>query len=276
MPSTYHNHSNYSDGKSSILEMVSFAQKNDIDVLGVSDHLCILPTGKTSGISMPVDALDKYVQEIDSFKKLLRPEIRIGVEVDWFHGQGDVIRNVIDPFPFDYRIGGVNYVQENEIDKSARYWKSKTQHERDHLYRLYWKCIKDMSESGLFDIVAHLDLPKKFGFYPQADMTRSIKEVLLSISRNNLVVEYNTAGFGKPCADGYPSIEILKMCRKLDIPATLSADAHIPQHLLFAFDRGIHRLMTAGYTEIARFKNREIYFEPLTRAQSGMCDEASV
>jgi len=269
MRATYHNHSNRSDGKSPISEFVSFAQKHDIDELGISDHLCILPTGETSQISIPLDALDEYVREIDSFKKFVRPEIRLGVEVDWFQGQGDIILNAIEPFPFDYRIGGVHYVQDKEIDKSSLYWRSKTQHERDHVYRLYWNSVREMSESGLFDIVAHLDLPKKFGFYPQADMTQCIKEALTSISRNNLVVEYNTAGFRKPCADGYPSMEILKICRKMDIPATLSADAHVPQHLLFAFEKGMNRLQAAGYTEIARFKHRKISFEPLARAQPG-------
>jgi histidinol-phosphatase (PHP family) len=267
MHATYHNHSDRSDGHSSISEIVSFAQTQDIDELGFSDHLCILPSGETSRISIPLDGLNEYVQEIGSFKHLKRPAIRLGIEVDWFQGQGDVIRNAMESVPFDYRIGGVHYVQENEIDKNSRYWKSKTQHERDHIYLLYWDLVRDMSESGLFDIVAHLDLPKKLGFYPQVDMTRPIREVLTSISRNNLVVEYNTAGFGKPCADGYPSMEILKMCRKMDIPATLSADAHVPQHLLFAFDKGIQRLMAAGYTEIARFKHRKISFEPLTGAQ---------
>ena len=117
MRATYHNHSNRSDGQSPISEFVSFAQKHDIDELGISDHLCILPGGETSPISIPLDALDEYVREIDSFKKFARPEIRLGVEVDWFQGQGDVIRNAIEPFPFDYRIGGVHYVQDKEIDR---------------------------------------------------------------------------------------------------------------------------------------------------------------
>lgn len=267
MIATYHNHTHHSDGSATLSEMVSFAEILGIDELGISDHFCLLPTGETSRISIPLHGLSAYVQEILSFQKEVRPAVRIGIEIDWFERQGDVIRNAVEALPFDYRIGAVHYVEQNEIDKHSAYWQSRTQHERDDVYRMYWDSVREMAETGLFDIAAHLDLPKKFGYYPRADMTRHILDTLKAIARNHLVVELNTAGFGKPCQDGYPSPVILKMCRKLDIPVTLSADAHAPRHLLFEFDKGIDRLKAAGYTEIARFKHRHVRFEPLTSVE---------
>lgn len=263
MIATYHNHSNHSDGKTPIADMVSFARELGIDELGISDHFCILPTGETSRISIPLNGLNDYVREIVSFQSEASPALRIGIEIDWFERQGDVIRNAVGALPFDYRIGGVHYVQQEEIDKDSIYWQSRTRHEQDKVHRMYWNAIREMAESGLFDIAAHLDLPKKFGYYPQSDLSRQIREALASIAHNQLVVELNTAGFRKPCRDGYPSAEILKMCRRFDIPVTLSADAHTPRHILYEFGRGIDRLNAAGYTEIARFKHREICFEPL-------------
>ena len=140
-------------------------------------------------------------------------------------------------------------------------WQGLSQHGRDEVYRKYWKLVKEMAESRLFDIAAHLDLPKKFGYYPASDMRHLIRDALVSISKNDLVVEYNTAGFGKPCADGYPSLAILKMCKDLDIRVALSSDAHHPAQLLFEFDRGVRLLKDIGYTEIARFENRRVFME---------------
>ena len=223
----------------------------------------MLPTGETSRISIPRHGLKDYTQEIISCRKKNRPALRIGIEIDWFERHGDVIREAVDALPLDYRIGGVHYVHQEEIDKSPTYWQSRTQHERDKVYRIYWGSVREMADSGLFDTVAHLDLPKKFGYHPQADMSQYIRDALISILRNHLVVEFNTAGFSKVCRDGYPSVDILRMCRRRNIPVTLSADAHIPRHILFEFDKGIDRLEAAGYTDIARFRGREVYFEPL-------------
>ncbi len=267
MIASYHNHSHHSDGSSSIAEMVSHARRIGIDELGISDHFCLLPSGETSRISLPLHGLKDYIQRIDSCRNKNRPALRIGIEIDWFEQQGDVIRDAVDPLPFDYRIGGVHYVQQEEIDKHLKYWQSRTQHERDKVYRIYWRSVREMAESGLFDMVAHLDLPKKFGYHPQADMSPYIRDALMSIARNRLVVELNTAGFGKPCRDGYPSVDILRMCRRRDIPVTLSADAHNPRNLLFEFEKGMERLKSAGYTEIARFNNRQIYFGSLERVR---------
>ena len=270
MIATYHNHSNRSDGRTAIAEIVSFAQRLGIDELGISDHFCMLPTGETSGISLPLHGLTDYVREVVSCQKEGPPAVRVGIEIDWFERQGDAIRKAVEALPFDYRIGGVHYVQQEEIDKNAAYWRSKTQHERDAVYRIYWRSIREMAESGLFDIAAHLDLPKKFGYHAQADMSHPIRDALAAIARHRLVVELNTSGFRKACADAYPSLDILRMCRRRDIPVTLSADAHRPRHILHAFGRGIHGLEAAGYSEIACFKRRQACFEPLKNVRKDL------
>ena len=115
-------------------------------------------------------------------------------------------------------------------------------------------------------LTAHLDLPKKFGFSPKADMTIAIDAALDALAANDLVVELNTAGFGRPCADAYPSLDILRKCRAREIPVTLSSDGHIPGHILFEFERGLARLHEAGYSSVARFRGRESWFEPLDNA----------
>ena len=50
------------------------------------------------------------------------------------------------------------------------------------------------------------------------------------------------------------------------IPVTLSSDGHIPGHILYGFEKGLARLQEAGFATVARFRERERWFEPLSDA----------
>ena len=72
------------------------------------------------------------------------------------------------------------------------------------MHRAYWRQIPPMAASGLFDIAAHLDLPKKFGFHPQFDAGPLIGEALDAIAEARLVVEINTNGWHCPAGSPTP------------------------------------------------------------------------
>ncbi len=266
MIATYHNHSKWSDGRSTFAELYKRAEAVGVNELGLSDHFCLYPDGRVPDWSLDPSQFEDYLSDVGSFKNHGNLAIRVGLEYDWFEGHDPTIRPLVERIPLDYRIGSVHHVEQEQFDMSIEYWSNKSPEERDNVYRKYWNQIQEMASSGLFDIAAHLDLPKKLGFYPQADISDVIDEALEAIRENDLVVELNTAGFGKPCADGYPSLEILKRCKAKEIPVTLSADGHQPEHILYEFERGLARLKEASYKEIARFREREVWFESLDEA----------
>ena len=193
-------------------------------------------------------------------------EIRVGLEFDWFENHRDIIAPFVESIPLDYRIGAVHHVERQQFDVDASFWTSRTKAEQDEVWIHYWQLVREMTQSGLFDVAAHLDLPKKLGFYPHADLGAVVDEALDAIKACHMVVELNTAGFNKPCADGYPSLDILKRCRTREIPVTLSSDAHIPEHLLFEFEKGLANLHEAGFTSVVRFRDRERWSEGLAEA----------
>jgi histidinol-phosphatase (PHP family) len=287
---TYHNHSRWSDGKATIEELIAAARSMGIDELGISDHWVLHPSGTQFKWAMRTDRLPEYVSELKQMREQAKPHaavaLRIGLEVDWHPGRAAPLRAVLEQYPFDYIIGSVHEVQLPDspfelggfmIDGSPAAWEKISIDQRNDLYLRYWRNIKSLAESGVFDIVAHIDLPKKFAFYPTIDLSREIADALDAISAaqttsgGKLVVEMNTAGWHKPCADGYPTLDILKQCNRREIPVTISADAHQPEHLLRDFVKAAQRLSAAGYTAIARFANRETRFEPLTDAVVARC-----
>lgn len=149
------------------------------------------------------------------------------------------------------------------IDGSPAKWQSLSEDEINEMNRRYWDHMKTLGDSGIFDIVAHIDLPKKFDFPPTIDLSTEIGIAFDAIAASGMVVELNTSGWHKPCADAYPTPEILKACFKRDIPVTLSADAHQREHLLRDFEKGMQRLHEAGYEHITRFQARKLVSVPL-------------
>jgi len=263
---TYHNHTKWSDGTSGVGELYAQAARLGVDILGISDHLCIYPGGGTSKWSMDPSLTADYIADVISYRAKGRMEIRVGLEFDWFENHRDAIAPIVESLPLDYRIASVHHVERQRVEASADFWSGKSPEERDAVFAKYWGLVREMAGTRLFDIAAHLDLPKKHGFSPSSDLGGAVDAALDAIAASGMVVELNTSGYAKTCAEAYPSPEILKKCRARGIAVTLSSDGHRPENLLYEFARGLAALKDAGFTSVARFRERERWFEPLDNA----------
>jgi len=113
------------------------------------------------------------------------------------------------------------------------------------------------AESGLFDAIGHLDLPKKFGHLPPEEAWELVEGVLGAIQAANLALDVNTAGWRKPVGELYPAPRILRRARELGIPVVLGSDAHAPEEVGARFAEAAALLAEAGYREAWVFKGRK-------------------
>lgn len=256
MTASYHNHTTWSDGRASVAEVVAAAEALGLEELGISDHWVLDPRGETPSWSMDPAALDEYVADLRANGRGSSVPLRLGVEVDWFPDHADRIEAALAPHAFDYRIGSVHTVGGFRLDARPELWAALTVAERDDKHRRYWRALRHMAAHRSVDIVAHLDLPKKFGQQPTVDLRTEIEAALDAIAEADMAVELNTSGWHAPCRDAYPAVDLVRACRERGIPALLSADAHDPRHLVRDFDRGAERLWDAGYREIVRYSER--------------------
>src|SRR5258708_16429339 len=99
MWSNFHTHSTYCDGKASLKDIVEVG-RGRVQCLGFSSHASV---PFDCSWTMKRDAVDLYISEINSLKKL-NPEIEIyaGVEVDFIPG---VTGPRHFPDQLDYTIG---------------------------------------------------------------------------------------------------------------------------------------------------------------------------
>ncbi len=267
MLTSYHNHSRLSDGFTLPKYLVVEALRLGIDELGISDHLVLDPHGYPPDWSMPPEELPAYLDTLEALQADDGPTLRIGIELDWIPGQGDAIAAALDDPRFDYAIGSVHQVSGMHVDSAQRRLNMLDPGAMERLYYRYWELVRDMARSGLFQVAAHLDLPRKLlsarSVVPWPDQAPNVGEALDAITEAGMVVELNTAGWAMPSAECYPSPRLLAACKERGIPMTISADAHSAQDLLRDFERAVDTLRALGITEVARLEQRRIIMQPL-------------
>ncbi len=251
----YHIHTKASsDAIGSMKDYIEEARKRGIDEIGFSDH--ILFHYERNHSDKPPDFMENYVQRFLEIKETSRIPIRLGVEIDFFPDKVSEIREFIRRYPFDYVIGAVHYIGNWLIDSRSQ------MHEylkRDSIqvYEEYFKVVRELCKSKLFDVLAHPDLIKIFGFKPSYDTSGLFNETAEAVSDSNMCIEVNTSGLIRPCAEIYPSKQFLKVLNNYRASITLGSDAHRPQDVGRSFDRAIKLVRRAGYTHACTFRSRK-------------------
>ena len=254
----YHMHSILSDGKDGYEEMIKAAVAKGFREIGFSDHLCLKPTRwAVSEVDIPV--MTEQILELKA-KYESSISIKYGVEVDYFPEMESEIYHQIKALPVDYVIGSVHFIGDWNFDTDQSLYGKWS---NDRLYEMYFERLQMAARSSLFDIIGHLDLIKKFQVYPESDQTDLIKKTLEIIRDSKLVVELNTSGLDRPCADFLPSGSIIAQCYHHHIPVILSSDAHSKSQIGRHFNSGLSLLKKTGFTQLVRFNQRRRSFVPL-------------
>jgi histidinol-phosphatase (PHP family) len=236
--------------------LIQAARVAGLDELGISDHFVLTP-GFPCEWSMELDLLGDYVLELRQAARETRDvTLRIGLEADYFPDTASELRERLAPYPFDYVIGAVHYVDGFPLDSRIEDWQPLSDAEVVEVWRRYWELIGEMAATGLYDFAAHLDLPKKFGFRPTCSLMKEQGKALDAIAAAGMAIEINTAGWSVPAAEAYPSRSILEAARRRGIPLLINSDAHFPEFLTRNFDRAYGLAREVGYSELVRFAGR--------------------
>lgn len=250
----YHTHSEYSDGIHTYDELVQSAILKGIQEIGFSDHLCL----HYPDWAVPEKKFNHLKQEILAIKKKYKaPNIKFGLEVDYIAGMENEIKEHIEAFPVDYIIGSVHYIESWNFDTNPADYKNV---DIDTFYRDYYQLIQEAARTGLFDIMGHIDVPKKFGHYPSFDLDPVHQKTAKVFAKSDVVIEINTGGLDLPCRDFYPGKKFLKECYVQNVPVTLGSDAHSATELGRYFEQAKTLLKQIGYRKIAVFTNRKRSF----------------
>ncbi|MDY7992796.1 histidinol-phosphatase HisJ [Paenibacillus polymyxa] len=256
----------------SLEEYVQQGIRLGLDQLGLSDHMPLLhvkPADYYPEMAMPMEELPRYVEECLELKERFKGkiDIRVGLEGDYIEGWEREIEDIITAFPWDYVIGSVHFLGEWDVTdfRQVHHWEGKNVLE---VYRTYYDAVSKAAATGLYDIMGHLDVIKRFGYHPKPEEMEELRELeraaLSAVARSGRAMELNASGLSKPCAEMFPSRRMLEEAFSLGIPLTVGSDAHDPAKLSEHLEKARALLYEVGYRELAVFQHRERSLVPLT------------
>jgi histidinol-phosphatase (PHP family) len=242
----------------SLQEYVEHAIKIGLKEIGFSDHAPMVHE-RLQGVTMYFGQLPLYHKLIDEVRLQYANNITIkyALEADFIPGYEEKTRAIINAYPYDYIIGSVHYVNGWAVDDPATIEQWKTQ-DVNQIWRDYFKLLRESAQTGMFHIIGHSDLPKKFGYLPTIDITDDVKATAKVFKSTGVAIEINTSGLRKPIKEMYPCPAFLKIYCDAGVPLTFGSDAHTPQDVGKNFVEGLALARNAGYSEHLIFTKGKI------------------
>lgn len=246
-------------------EYVQASLKAGLVQYGISDH-APMNEEPFDDWRMKQSDLPLYFEWIDEARRCADGtglEVLAGLECDWMPGLEPWIEHLRSIHDWDYFIGSVHYL-DNRWDfdnpQSLTFW-DKTNVEE--AWGRYWQLYAQMAATGLFQIMGHADLIRKFGHRPAGDLKPYYMPAIEAIANSGAAVELNTTGWYKPCAEQYPSQEFLTLACEAGVPLVINSDSHAPQEVGRDFGRALDVAKSAGYTKLARIIDRKLVELPI-------------
>jgi len=284
---SYHNHPYYCDGSGTVAEYAEAALAAGVARLGLSSHA---PVPFACDWTMPAERLPGYIADVHTAKATYagRLPILLGLELDYLSPalapDGAAFqRDTILVHGLDYVVASVHFVGRNPdgapwpLDYTAESFDRQLaviyQGDVRRLIEDYYAHVATRAATapdwGLPVIVGHLDKIKMWnidGRYFAEDggwYLAAADTALRAIRGAGLVVDINTAGLRRPHGEPYPGPRLLRRCRELGIPVTISSDAHKPADLVANFATAAEVLRDVGYREIVALEDGRRLPRPL-------------
>ncbi|MFA5076219.1 MAG: histidinol-phosphatase HisJ family protein [Patescibacteria group bacterium] len=264
MLADYHMHTTFSDGYNSHLEMVVGAKEKGMTEIGFSDHFSFDEpewSGKASEIS-------QILEKVKQTRQTSKLSIKWGMEVDYLPDYHSQVVKILEPYlsELDYILGAIHYIgnwqcddEKNYLDNGHYYYERDkiALLDPDKLFQTYHQLLQDAARTGLFDIMAHPDLIKKYAPKPKGDLTDVFNQTAKVFKETGVVVEINSSGLEAPCQEIYPSKGFLIALFKAGVPITFGSDAHSPDRIGRYFDQALALAKAVGYSEYIQFTKRQ-------------------
>ncbi len=229
------------------------AAARGVDEIGFTEHVYYFrQTREIWDVPYQVERciydLDAYVDTVVEARRQGLP-VKLGLEVDYVGDRQGRLSELLAPYPWDYLLGSVHYIDGLAIDQEPGIWAGQ---EVDEVWQRYFGALKELATGGAVDVLAHPDLVKIFDRRP-ADPGSFYG------SFDGVALEISTAGLHKHVGELYPN-EALLEARP---PITLASDAHVPGNVGRDFDQALALARRLGYETVTVFDGRRSRQEPL-------------
>lgn len=210
------------------------------------------------GLAMTRAELPGYMEEVRALREEFagRIDVLLGLEADYAEGHEAALKEILAAHDWDVVLGSVHWVKGDWIDAPH----SGARHEREGteaLWSEYYRLLGKAAATGLFDVLTHFDLPKKFGHRMPASLARAEAEAVAAARAAGVAIEVSSAGLRKTVGEEYPAPPLLTSLVAAGVPIVFSSDAHAPAEVAWGRDRIEAAARVAGAREHLSFRKRE-------------------
>jgi histidinol-phosphatase (PHP family) len=264
-----HIHTEYScDSRAKMMDMCQAALDIGIDEIGFTDHMDLIPDDPCAGYLQ----LDPWWDALEICRTKYGDSliIKAGIEIGEPHRYADQYSKLLDAYPWDYALGSLHWVGDSCVFHEEYF----TQTEED-AYRAYFTELGRMALDAPFDILAHTDVVKRYGYniYGEYDPGRyetEIRRALRHCVERGIVIEINTSTLRWSVGETSPTRPILDWYKEEGGEAvTLGSDAHQPKHVGSGMQEALSQLEAIGISRLASFSARSREDRPLSVPNQG-------
>jgi len=259
IPLDYHIHSRFScDCDESMEAMARAAVAEGVRQIGFSDHFDPIPLDYCHNYLKP----DEWWQALGSCRELFADTLTIqaGVEIGEPHRFQEDTDELLGQYDWDYVLGSLHWVGEQVVFDDPYF-----EHTPDEAYSFYFREMQKMVAEGDFDILAHMDVVKRYGFdkyggFDPALYEGEIRAVLKTLAERGLSLEINTSTLRRPVGETSPGSTILGWFKQEGgRHVTLGSDAHHTEHVGFGLHHALDNVQEAGFTQLTGYEQRVPY-----------------
>ena len=209
------------------------------------------------------NSLEQYVTLAQTAKDEGLP-VKVGLEVDYYADQMDVVSELLSQYPFDVLIGSVHWLGTWQFDdlEHEGHMHEWAVRDVDQCWADYARAIDELSASNAVDVLAHPDLIKVAGHHPlhPGDYWDLMAE---SAAKADLTMECSSAGWYKPIGEQYPADGFLDRLVAKGLTFTTASDAHHLERVGSRSEDLALMLEARGVHEVASYSNRQRQMIPL-------------
>lgn len=173
-------------------------------------------------------SLDEYKSFVLEMRKFNFPiKVKFGLEVCYFEQEESSLKDILSGFDWDFVTGSVHWIDGWGFDHSKEFWKGK---DIDTAYKRYYEIMENLIKSGLFDIIAHPDSIKCFGYKPSCDLSQTYGKIADLLNKHSMYAEQSAGlkinyGFNESGMNR----EMFSIFKSKGVKLLTASDAHIPQ-----------------------------------------------
>ena len=267
----YHVHTTQSaDCSTPIFDSCKAAIAAGVTEIAFTDHIEHEPADMSYGFFNYAQYMEDLERARDRFGDRLT--ILAGAEVDFNTRIASQVEDFMGRHTFDFVIGSVHYGDDGEII-FPEYFATRSIVD---VMRPYLEQIQAAAETGWFDTIGHIDLPKRYRpaetlpYDPMA-VEPELRAALQAIIDKGMSFEINTSGLRQGPKTSMPGPQIVDLYVRMGgTLITTGSDSHVPDTIGAGIAETMAMLQLCGISHLGSFRERMRTQVPIAEFQASV------